>query len=451
MDEDPERLDEEDVERLRAERDALADRVETLEDRPGKRMRMRRVTATILVVLTVVVFAATVPGTWARRTLLNTDRYVATVAPLAEDPAIQEYLARTVTAEVFDALNVEERLSTALTERAPRLVFLTGPITNAVQGFVQDQVQKIFASDAFARYWEQANRFVHAQLIAALEGNTEVVQVQNGKVLLNLLPLVNQGLQAVSSVASDLIGRPVTLPEITAQTVPSEAVTKLETALGIDLPDNFGTIEVYDSQDLAAVQDAVNTFSKLIVLLVVLFVVLFVAAVWVSPRRRRTLVQLATSLGVVLVLERRLAIAGGNGIVDGAKPENQAAARALIDQVLASLLRYTGWLLVIAAVVLLVALLSGPYPWAVRLRGWVRDLWGAATGAVLGADRTRTATWAAAHRDSLMVVGAALFGLMLLVADLSLGWFLVLALILVAYEVLVYRIGAAAPADVGSD
>ena len=52
----------------------------------------------------------------------------------------------------------------------PRLAFLAGPISNGVEGFVQDQLLKVFASDAFATAWEQANRFVHAQLIAALEG-----------------------------------------------------------------------------------------------------------------------------------------------------------------------------------------------------------------------------------------------------------------------------------------
>ncbi len=433
----------EEIARMQAERDALAHRVEVLEDRPGKRKRARRIIATVLVILTIVVFTVAVPGTWARRTLLNTDRYVATVAPLAEDPAIQEYLARTVTAEVFTALDVQDRLSQALSEKAPQLTFLAGPITSSVQSFVQSQVQKIFATEAFATFWEEANRFVHAQLIAALNGGGETVSVVNGKVVLNLLPLVNQGLKAVSSVVSNLIGRPFTPPEITGTEVPSEAIAKLESALGVTLPSQFGTIVVYDSKDLAAVQKSVNQASKLITLLVVLFVVFFAVAMLVSPRRRRTLVQLTASFAVILIVERRLAIAAGNDIVGKAKEENQAAARALVDQVMGSLLRYTGWLLAISLVTLVVALVSGPYPWAVRLRGWVRDLWGAATGAVRGADRTRVATWVGAHRDALMLGGAALVGLLLLVANVSAGWLLALLLLLVAYEAIVYRVAAA--------
>ena len=409
--------DHDDVEHLRAERDALEQRVESLEARPQRRRRTARIVATVLTVLAVLVFAVAVPGLWARRTLLNTDRYVATAAPLAQDPAVQEYLARTVTQQVFDALDVQTRLADVLQERDPRLAFLAGPISNGVEGFVQDQLLKVFASDAFATAWEQANRFVHAQLIAALEGGGETVQVQNGAVVLNLLPLVNQGLAAISGVVTDLVGHPVSLPEITGDEIPSEAITKLESALGIDLPDNFGTVTVYHSDELAAVQQGVDLASRAIVALAVLFLILAAVAVWVSPRKRRTLLQLATALAVVLVIERRFAIAEGNAIVDKVKPENQAAGRAVVDQVIGSLLRYTGWFLAVAIVVLLVALVTGPYPWAMKLRRWVSDVAAAATGAVREREPSGAATWVAAHRDALMMGGAVLAVLILLIAD----------------------------------
>ena len=436
----------EDVERLRAERDALERRLETLEDRPRRRRRFARVTSTILVVLAVLVFAVAIPGTWARRTLLNTDRYVATVAPLAQDPAIQEYLARTLTEQMFEALDVQGRLSASLEARAPRLVFLAGPIANGVEGFVKDRLQAILASEAFATIWEQANRFVHAQLIAALEGGGETVQVQDGAVVLNLLPLVNRGLAAMTALVTDLVGHPVTLPEISGDEVPVEAVTRLESALAIDLPERFGTVVVYDSDELEAVQQGVDLASRVIVLLALLFVILVVVAVWLSPRKRRTLLQLVTALAVVLVVERRFAIAEGNAVVDSAKPENQVAARVVVDQVLGSLLRYTGWILVIAAIVLLVALFSGPYPWARRTRGWVADLGRATAGAVRGGETTGATAWVTAHRDALMLGGALVVGLILLLADVSLGVFLVLAIVLAAYEVVIYRVAGVAPA-----
>jgi len=441
---DPARVPDEDagLRRIQAEREALAKRVEQPENRPVKRRRLRRVSAALLLVVAVLLFTLAVPGAWFRRTFADSDRYVGMVAPLAQDPAVQEYLSRTVTNQVFEALGVEERLNSALAERAPRLVFLAGPLADAVRGFVQEKVQAIFASDAFATYWEQANRYVHEQLIAALQGEGDVLVVSHGQVVLSLLPLVNQGLQAVSSVTSELLGRQIELPDLTGVEVPSEAVARIEQALGTDLPDQFGTVTVYDSEELAAVQDSVDLAGRLITLIVVLFFLAAAGALWASTRRRRTLVQLTTALAVVLVIERRFAIAAANRVVDAAKPENREAASAVVDQVLGTLLRFTGWLLVLAVGALLIALLSGSYPWAVRLRGWVRDVGGAVTGAVGRGEGVPAAAWIGGHRDALMLGGAAAFVLVLLVANLSIGWFLLVALLLSAYELLVYRLGA---------
>jgi hypothetical protein len=432
------------AEQLRAERDELERRVEKLEARPARRRRVATVFSAIFLVLTILLFAVAVPGTWARRTLLDTDRYVATVAPLVQDPAVQEYLARTVTEQIFTVLQVQSKLAASLQERSPRLAFLAGPIANGVQGFVEDRMQQVFASEAFATAWEEANRFAHAQLIAALEGGGETVQVQQGAVVLNLLPLVNEGLAAMTGVVTDIVGHPVTLPQVTGGEIPAEAVTRLESALGVDLPPTFGTIVVYEADELEAVQRGVDLASRGIVLIAVLFLVCAAIALWISRRRRRTLIQLTVAMLVVLVIERRFSIAQGNSIVDGVKPENQAAARAVVDQVLGALLRYTGWLLVFTLLVLVIAILTGPYPWAVRVRTWTADVSAAAVGTVRGRERNESIAWVATHRDPLMLGGAAVGVLLLLLADISIVGFLVLVLVFGLYELVVYRAGASA-------
>jgi hypothetical protein len=435
-----------DVEKLQAEREALERRVEQLEAKPARRRRLATVFSAIFLVLAVLLFSVAVPGTWARRTLLDTDRYVATVAPLARDAAVQEYLARTVTEEVFTALQVEDRLAEALRQRSPRLAFLAGPIANGVQSFVQDQLHAVLASETFATSWEAANRFAHAQLIAVLEGDIgaegETVQVQGDKVVLNLLPLVNQGLAAMTGVVTNIVGHPVTLPQITGDEIPSEAVTRLESALGVDLPEGFGTIVVYDASQLQAVQRVVDLASRAVVAFALLFLVCAAIALWISRRRRRTLIQLTVALLVVLVVERRFSIAEGDVIVNRVKPENQAAARAVVDQVLGALLRYTGWLLAFALLVLVIALITGPYPWAVRIRGWTADIAAAAVGAVRGRRAAGSLDWVAGHRDVLMLGGAGVGVLLLLLANLSLWGFVGLLVVFGLYELVIYRAGA---------
>jgi hypothetical protein len=426
-----------------AERDALARRVEELEDRPTKRRRARHVGAVILLALSVLLFAVTVPATWARRTLTDTDRYVATVGPLADDPAIQRYLARTVTTSLFDALDVQTRLDAALSERAPRLVFLAGPVTGAVRSFIEDRMLALFQGEAFSSYWVRANRFVHEQLIAALEGEGGTLVISDGRVVLDLLPLVERGMTAVGDVIGQLLGRTIELPELTGREVPVEAVARIEAALGIDLPERFGTIVVYDADELAAVQDAVNVASRSITLLVGALILALIAALWASTSRRRTLIQLMTAFVVVLVVERRFAIAAANNIVDRARAENADAARAVVDQVLGSLLSFTTWLLAIAIVVLIVSLVTGPYPWAVRFRRWVVDLASAAAGTVRGGATGPAVPWIAAHRGALLIGGAAVFAIGVLLLELSLAGLLVAALVLAAYVLAINRIGAA--------
>ena len=110
-----------DADKLRAERDALEKQVEKLEARPERRRKVRTVLTAILVILAVLCFTVAVPGLWARRTIFNTEKYVETVAPLASDPAVQEYLARTITEQAFTALDVENRLREVLQQRDARL------------------------------------------------------------------------------------------------------------------------------------------------------------------------------------------------------------------------------------------------------------------------------------------------------------------------------------------
>jgi hypothetical protein len=440
-----------DANQLRAERDALEKRVEQLEDRPAKRRKVRAVFTAILLVLSILCFTIAVPGLWARRTVFNTDEYVSTVAPLASDPAVQEYLARTITEEAFTALDVQSRLQQVLQERDARLAFLAGPLADGLKGVVQSQLQNLFASDQFQQLWSSLNRTVQAQIVAVLANKSSTFQIVNDAVVLNVLPLINQALQSISGTISDLIGHPVTLPTITGDEVPSQALTALQSALGITLPSDFGSIVLFRSSSLTTIQNIVQLAQRAVVLLGLLFLLFAAIALWVSPHRRRTLLQLSVAALAIMIIERRLAIWQSNSLVTKALPENQAAVRAVVDRVLGSLLMYTAWFLAIAAIVIVIALITGPYPWAVKMRGWVVDVWRAGVTAVRGHESTETVTWIAAHRDPLMVGGAIVAALLLFFGNLSLWWLLFFVIVIGAYELVVYRVSERAHAMDPSD
>ena len=339
-----------------------------------KRHRLRGVAAVLAVVVAVASFSLALPGAWARRTVADADTYLSVVAPLADDPAVQEALAREITTAVFEALDVQGKLTAVLTEKAPQLTFLAGPITSSVQGFVQDQVQQIVASDQFRQFWTEANRLIQPQVIAVLRGDSTVVQVQGDQVVLNYLPLVNQALQSASATISQLVGHQLTLPEITPDMIPAEAIQKLDSALGVTLPTDFGTLVVFNSDQLPKLQYAVNTARQGLYGLVALFFLSMAVAIWVSPRRRRTILQLAVAIAVVTVIERRIGISSVDSVVNIAKPENQAAVRAIAEAIIGWFLDYTRLFLLLALLTVVVALLTGPYGWVVAFRRGVADL-----------------------------------------------------------------------------
>jgi hypothetical protein len=432
----------EDLDSVRAELDRLKDEVEKLEAKPQKRAKLRRVFAVVFVVIAVLAASVITPGLWARRTVYDTDRWVAVVGPLASDPAVQQALATKLTESVFTALDVQSRLQSSLTGAAPRLVFIVGPITSAVQGFVQDQVQKIIASPQFQTFWTDTITRLHPQVIAVLNGSSDVIQTQGNQVVFNYLPLLNDALAQMSQTLSGILGRQITLPTITADTVPSQAITALQSALGVTLPPTFGSVVLFQSDSLATIQGAAATFDKGLFVGLALFLLSVVLALALSRNRRRTLLELVVALIVVVVFERRFAIAQADHIVGLAKPENQAAVAAIVNAFLSSLLLSTKRILWVLFAILVVALVSGPYPWAVRLRGWTVDVAGAGVGAVRGTDLGPAAVWIGAHRDPLMFAGAVIGAAILLFTSVTLGWLLVLLLVIAAYEFVVYRVAA---------
>ena len=453
MDESPQ-VDEAEVERLRDEQARLEAEVGELrarldEGRVRKGGRLRRVVAAVLVFVTVVVATVTVGGVWARRNALNTDRWVATVGPIAEAPEVQAALGRWVTDELMTLIDPESLFEEALPDRGQ---ILAVPLTNALEGFVRDRVDGFLASDTFQSLWVQINERAHRRIVQILEGDTpENVTIEDGKVVLNVIPVINAVLADIGEASPEIFGRTVDLPTVSVDDVPEAAIEKIESALDVQIPSDFGQFTVFDASRLEQVQDAVELFNRLVVFVAILAVALFALTLWVSPRRRRTLIQLVvgTALGVVLL--RRLGLRLEDDVVDMVRPDNQEAAKVIVGAFVSSLLDATTWVLIIAAVIAVVAVITGPYPWARTARGKVTDgarwLGGAVRGAVLGRADDPAAAWVAGHRE--IVQGAAIVAgiLVLLLADLSWWWLLVVVLLVAAVVVGAQRLAESAGDD----
>jgi len=183
----------------------------------------------------------------------------------------------------------------------------------------------------------------------------------------------------------------------------------------------------------------------------VLAFLLIALTLWVSPSRRRTLLQLAVGIALGVVLIRRIGLRAEDEVVDLAKAENREAVGVVVGAFVDSLLDATAWILAAAALVAVVALLTGPYPWAVALRRRTASL-ARALAAAVGAATTRrpdeaTVAWVVERRELLQLGGAVAGIVVLLLVDLSWLWILLLALVIAAYELAVVRIAELTPSE----
>jgi hypothetical protein len=458
----PERNAEE-VEKLKAEVAALEAEVEAQHHHGhGVGRKARNGLVGVLVVFTALCFMAASIGVWASRNFLNNDVFAARIGTVIEEQAVQQSLARFTTKEVMTLVDVENLIAEALPDRAQ---ILAPTLASGVESFVRGKVEEVFASPEFQQLFENIVDTAHQQAVALLEGNdSDIVQANADSVTLNFLPVIDQVLARIGDASPEILGRNVDIPTVTVDDLPADARQKIGDALGVTLDDNFGTITVYDQGSLQAAQDGIALFNKVVWVLVALTIILLPLTLLLSAHRRRTLLQLAVAISVGMVLIRRLSLRIQGDLLNLVKiPENVPAVQVVTDRVVDPLRTGAEVVLWVAAAIIVVAVLTGPYPWVVSLRAKVAQLFHSLVSTAQERSQDEdTLAWVHANRDALQWGGAIVGLLLLWFLDVSwLGFFLLVALV-GAYELLVVRLAdraatpdvpdpdAPAPVDAGT-
>lgn len=265
--------------------------------------RLRSWTAVALIAIGALLAPLGLVAHWAQRTLTDTDRYLATVAPLADDPQVQSaIISRTVTAvmsnvdvsavttELQDFL-VQQGAPDRLTERIP---LLDAPLTSGVQTLVTKVVTRFVESDAFTSLWTQVNRTAQTQIVAVLNGdpNTVIQLDDDGYLSLQLGPIID-------IVKTQLV----------------------DAGLGIAsaIPDVNPTVPVAQADSLAQLRTAYNILDTLGDWLPWIALLFLAAGVLVSTRRMRATVVAALSLVAGMAL-LAIGLAVGKEAILGSLP-----------------------------------------------------------------------------------------------------------------------------------
>ncbi|CAC10325.1 hypothetical protein ACN6LC_004410 [Streptomyces violaceoruber] len=270
--------------------------------------------AALIVLASLLAPCATLAG-WAMHGPADTGRYVASMAPLADDPDVRDAAADTLGAG-FAGL-VDE--------------VAAGPVDGSVRLFVRDAARSFTRTEAFHEGWDAANRTVHAAVLRALRDDGAAGHA----ITVDLAPVTER---VRDRLAEDHVpfARRIPVRHTAVTVLPARQADRLR--------------EGYHVLDVAAFW------------LPLAAVVFAVTAIAVAARRRRavTAAGIGTALGgallaLAVLAGRRLTVAELPGPVDG------PAAGAVYDA-LTETLRTASWLLVaLGLAVALVSWLTGRY------------------------------------------------------------------------------------------
>ncbi|MCZ7532395.1 MAG: hypothetical protein M5U23_03120 [Acidimicrobiia bacterium] len=415
---------------------------ETLRSRLALRMRWRRWVSVILVILTTLSVVATTVAVWAHETIFDTDRFMETVQPALDDPALYAAMSERVSDEIIVALaletriaatlaGVDEYLSETLIEAfgisgqgqvvlehvdRPSLAVLAAPISAGLETRIAEIVDEFITSDEFQARFINIVEQAHMGAVALVRNNLAElpnVYIDNGEVRLNLMPTITEALRRVIDEFRDFLPD-VTLPDVISDSV-DEGRQQLVEAVNAQLPEDFGQITLLSEQRLEGAQNTANRLDRFVWALVLLSIILVATTIAISPTRRRTVIQLTLGIAAGLVIgvaaTRRLESAI---VEDISNPNGRAAAKSLLVEVVASLRTVAVIVIAIALIVAIVAYFVGRPAWVTDLSDRLKS--GSASEPV----GSSIDHWIAPRHDALRIAGFAVSVIVLFITGIGL-------------------------------
>ncbi|MGC4934757.1 hypothetical protein ACLQ3C_13870 [Gordonia sp. DT30] len=319
--------------------------------RPRRRISGRAVGVVLLVILCAVLTLLSVTTRYVRSQILDTDHYVATVAPLAADPAVQQQVTTTIVDAINAQVDVQQITTDALTNlteltpadrpRADQAIIGLAPVlAGQAEGFIHGTVAQFVASPQFQDIWTTANREAHEAVVAAVTGETRhgavEVDTTSGTISIQLGPVITQVKQRLLAHGFAFADR---IPVINKAFV------------------------IWHSPQLARAQHLVKALDKVANVLPWLAILAIVAAVGVarSGRRWRTLAVAGVAVVIAMLLLAIAILVGRMIYLDNVPADvlSPGAAQAIFDTVIAPMRLALRAVAVVGLVLALVGYFAG--------------------------------------------------------------------------------------------
>ena len=406
----------------------------TTEPKRPRARRTRSVIAWILVVLASLLIPIAVMAGWAIRTVIDTDQYVATMAPLARNEVIVNHLATKATDALFSTHKVQDKVTAELPPKAKPIVT---PIVNTVHDYVHNVALKVFESPKFGQLWDTLNRHSHQAIVDVLTGKqsaaTQRIE-QGGAIVLKVTPALNM-------IADKLNARGITVFN------PVKSITNQSGVY----------ITVVSKDQVSKFSGFFNLVVKLRWIIPVVALALAAIGIAIAVNRRKTLLRMAIGVGLVTLLFLAALSLGRVTFLNTASSHNldSGVAAAVWDTLLRFLKTSLRWTLLATLLAAFAAWVAGPSRYAVWIRSkcakgghWVavqaQQLRSGAERAAAGSPRTRrTGEWILEHIAGLRIVGVIVAALFVVFSGNLTFWsFLVILIVLAVYLGLLQLVAA---------
>ncbi len=319
---------------------------------------------------------------------MDTDQWVATVGPLASDPAIQNAMADKVSTALFAKVDVEAEIRSLVpTEVPPALVnFLAPQVAAQIETYADNLISQVVRSDQFAKVWTETMRATQQAFVAAIEGGGPggKITTTNGVITLYTDQFVSAAQERLA--ATKISGLSKYIPW---DKVPTSFV-------------------LYESPALARAQTAFGLFNRLVWVLPLLSLLFLGLALWAAPNTRRAWLWLGIGVIVVTLLPFEALVFGRAAFINAAYNTAQIptdAAQSFWDIVFRFLVTMQTTAMTVGLVVAAIAFFAGPN----RLALWFRS--GIARGLALARGHAtfgRFGDFVAANKSALRIAAVAL-------------------------------------------
>jgi hypothetical protein len=399
-------VNEDEVARLKQEVEKMRSK---LDRRAAWRQRGRRSALSLLLVLGCGLVALSLIAAYVRATVLNTDRFVNTMAPIAASPAVQSAVAEKLNGAITSRVNFDGLMRDALPAQADPLA---PALAGALQQAVRSRVDSFVASDEFQTLWEEATRRAHSRVVALLTtGESKRLLLEGDTVYLDLGAAVDRIRNRLEERGLDRV----------AAAIP---------------PTVDGRVVLLRSEGLVKARNGIDLLESLTIVLPILALLCLAGHVALSRPRRRGLLRVGLGLIVTAMLLLAVVGLGRSAYLDAINRDvlPRQAAADIFDALIELLRTGVRAVVIVAVLVALVALVLGR----------TETLAARSRAALRGAAGSRAIGWVAEHRGVLQGVVVALGAVVLFSWDPpTAGLVLIDAALVVAAVALIAAIAGA--------